>query len=667
MIILAAIIALVIALFQYYYKTRKRGRIAILLSFLRFTTLFGLLLLLVNPKFSKKVYSTEKANLILLTDNSSSVAPYQDDIESVLDAIRDDAKISERFEIRPYSFDRTLGNDSLTFAGGQTDITTALKTVQEAYSRSNAAIVMITDGNQTLGQDYGFYGKNQEMPIYPVAIGDTTRYEDLAITQVNANRYAFLKNKYPIEIFVSYFGSSDTRSRLVVLEDGKQVYRETLSLNGSDNVRVINALFDAGSVGLKNITVSIEALPDERNTANNLKEIAVEVIDEKTNVTLVSNWVHPDIAALKKAIESNGQRSVSIARPKADAKAWEDTDLFILYQPDHSFKAVYDYIDNSKTGVLTLAGSRTNWTFLNQVQSAFAKNSSQQSEAIGALLNEGFTLFDTKDFSVADLPPVTGSLGEIRLREQAEVLLGQRIKGVDVKQPLLAVFNGDVQKEAVFFGEDIWKWRMQSYRRDRNFKNFDDLIGKLVLLLTSNQSRERLTLEYEAIFSGSRDAKIQATYFDNTFVFDPEADLSLRLEGGTITGSMEIPMLLKGRYYEADLSNLKPGKYTFTVTEKGDGISKSGRFTILDFDVEKQFLSTDYPKMERLAQNTDGVLFYPSGVTALVDSLVSDQRFVPVQVSDQNIVSLIDFRMLLAIIVFSLAAEWFIRKYSGLT
>lgn len=667
LILLAALVALVIVLFQYVYKTKKRGRIGLLLSFLRFLTLFGVLLLLINPKFSKEVYTTEKANLILLTDNSSSVAPYERDIKSVRDAIWEDERIRQRFEIYPYGFGRTLNSDSLSFTEGQTDITSALRKLREAYSKSNSVIVLLTDGNQTLGQDYGFYGQSQKTPIYPVAIGDTTRYEDVAIDQVNANRYAFLNNKYPIEIFVSYHGSSDVRPQLVVREDGKEVYKERLSLNGQDNVGVVHTLLSAGSVGLKNITVSVQALPNERNTANNTRELAVEVIDEKTKVTLVSRLVHPDIAALKKAVESNGQRSVSITRPKADTKVYEDTDLFILYQPDQSFQGVYDYIDKSKAGVLTIAGSRTNWSFLNKVQNSFSKDSFQQTEEVTPVANPGFTLFDMEGFSVSDLPPVKGSLGEIRLEGNAETLLGQRIKGVDVNQPLLAVFDDEVQKEAVFFGEDIWKWRMQSYRRDRDFRNFDDFLGKLVLLLTSNQSRERLTLDYERVFSGSREAKIWATYFDNTFVFDPGADISLRVEGGPLQESLEMPMLLKGNYYEADLSKLSPGTYTFTVTEKGEGISRSGQFTILDFDVEKQFPSTDYKKLERLAQNTGGALFFPSGATTLVDGLISDQRFVPTQVGSQNVVSLIDLRILLAIIVCTLGVEWFIRKYIGLT
>jgi len=50
----------------------------------------------------------------------------------------------------------------------------------------------------------------------------------------------------------------------------------------------------------------------------------------------------------------------------------------------------------------------------------------------------------------------------------------------------------------------------------------------------------------------------------------------------------------------------------------------------------------------------------------LRNDLLSKDRFLPVQKSEQNIVSLIDFRVLLALIAATLAIEWFIRKYNGL-
>jgi hypothetical protein len=208
---------------------------------------------------------------------------------------------------------------------------------------------------------------------------------------------------------------------------------------------------------------------------------------------------------------------------------------------------------------------------------------------------------------------------------------------------------------------------MQSYRNDRSFENFDSFMGKLMRYLSANKGNERLSLEYKSIYQGSNDAKLTATYFDETFVFDSNSVLTVELNNTKNGGSTQFPMLLKNNFYEADFSDLPPGTYSFKVRVKDDNRTKSGSFTILDFDVERQFLSTDYKKLGQLAEVTQGGLYFQNNADSLLQDLLENNRFVPTQKSTKNIVSLIDFRLLLAIIIAALTAEWFIRKYNGLT
>ena len=129
---------------------------------------------------------------------------------------------------------------------------------------------------------------------------------------------------------------------------------------------------------------------------------------------------------------------------------------------------------------------------------------------------------------------------------------------------------------------------------------------------------------------------------------------------------LEIPMLLKGNFYEADLSTLRPGTFNFTVRVENKNEMRSGQFTILDFDVEKQFLTTDHEKLNRLANKTGGRSYYPEQSAELIEDLIENDQFIPRQKSEQNVVSLIDFKILLAIVVIAFTTEWFIRKYNGL-
>ena len=125
-------------------------------------------------------------------------------------------------------------------------------------------------------------------------------------------------------------------------------------------------------------------------------------------------------------------------------------------------------------------------------------------------------------------------------------------------------------------------------------------------------------------------------------------------------------MIIRGNYFEAILDNFSAGTYDFTVLETNSNIAKSGSFKILHFEAEKQFLSSDYDRLSRLAENNNGSVFFPSKIDSLLQKLNAEDRYVPIQKNRQKIVSFIDFRIILVVMALSLALEWLIRKYNGL-
>ena len=669
LILFAAILAFGLVIFQYYYKSKSKGFLSLGLSFLRFIALFCVFLLLINPKITKEQYSLERANLIILADNTSSIGQ-ENGVNQLLNAkklIKENTNISEKFIVSEYVFGNELNSlDSLSFTEKATNIGRALSSLNEIFAGSTAAILILTDGNQTLGEDYEFYAGRQKFPIFPLVVGDTTSYQDIKIDQVNTNKYAFLKNKYPIEIFVSYRGKNSASTVLTISEAGKNLYRKQLVLSEVENSQIISTVLDATTVGIKNIKISLSPLENERNITNNSRQIGIEVIDEKTNIALISNILHPDLGALKKAIESNEQRSVSIIKPSLSSNELEEFDFFIIYQPDASFEKVYSYIENKGANIFTITGPKTDWTFLNKVQNSFQKNSYDQQEEVTPVLNAGFTHFDITDLEVSEFPPIETTLGELLITASYENMLSQRIKGVDLNEPLFTILETNLRREAILLGKNIWKWRIQSYRENQDFKKFDDFISKVILFLANSKPRSRLTLEYENIYQGLNEATIKATYFDETFVFDDNATINLVLNSIDNNISREIPMLLKNGYYEADIRTLPSGDYSFTASVKDENLTKTGKFTILEYDLEQQLLSSNYKKLGRLAIGTNATLYFPSETSKFIEDIIKDNRFVPIQKSKQNVVSLIDFKILLGIIAVALTAEWFIRKYNGL-
>ncbi|MEX0312893.1 MAG: VWA domain-containing protein, partial [Allomuricauda sp.] len=237
-IVLAVIAAIAIVFFQYFHKNKRKGRLHKILAVLRFCTLFLAFLLLINPKFTKNQLFLEKPNLVVLVDNSSSIDDAVDhaSLSEKIQSLISDNELSDRFKIERYSFGSQLNqSDSLFFEEKQTNIANALSKIDEIYAKGATAVVLLTDGNQTLGRDYEYLNVDSNISINPVIVGDTTRYEDISIDFVNSNPYAFLKNKFPLEVLISYNGVGKLSKNVTILVNGKNKFRQRLDFDKSSN------------------------------------------------------------------------------------------------------------------------------------------------------------------------------------------------------------------------------------------------------------------------------------------------------------------------------------------------------------------------------------------------------------------------------------------------
>jgi hypothetical protein len=668
-IIIAGILALLVALFQYMYKSKKRSKRYVLLTFLRFLTLFSVLLLLINPKFEKVTYFNEKPNLVIAVDNSESVSylKQNEKAKQLLDDLQSNKDLNERFNLDVYSFGKELKPlDSLTFNERQSNVAQVFDNLNQVYNTSIAPTIVISDGNQTYGNDYEFATNKYKQPIFPIVLGDTIQHTDLKIEQLNVNRYAYLKNKFPIEIIAVYNGKSSVSTELKITSGNATVYSQSLNFNTTNSSQVINVTLPANSVGVQTYKATLIPLENEKNVVNNIKNFAVEVIDQKTNVAIVSDILHPDLGAFKKAIESNEQRQATILKPNEFLNNSNDFQLVIVYQPNNNFKLFYDEIAKLNLNKFTVLGNNTTWSALNNYQSNYKQDITNQTENFQPTLNANYATFIVDDLNFSDFPPLETEFGETEFSIPFETILYKTINGRQINEPLLATFEINDRREAVLNGEGIWRWRAQSYLDDQSFENFDNFIGKLVQYLSSNQKRNRLNVTYESFYNGNDNITVAAQFFNKNYEFDDTANLQITLKSKDDQSTKTYPFLLKNNSYEVDLSGLPAGDYEFTVSVGSENISTSGVFKVLDYNVEQQFLNANVSKLQKLSANSQGTSYFIDNTNNLISDLLNDKRFVTIQKSTKNTMPLIDWQWLLAIIVLSLAAEWFIRKYNGL-
>ncbi len=670
LIITAFIIALMIAFFQYVYKAKNRKKNMLFFAFLRFLSVFALLVLLINPTFKQKKYDTQKPTLVIAIDNSSSIKHLDQDqsIISFIEEIKEKDALTDRFNVVYYSFSSEL-NDSLdySFDQKQTNISKVLDDLSQIYKNTIAPIILVTDGNQTYGKDYQYSSIGYQQNIFPIISGDTTAVLDTKIQQLNVNRYAYLKNKFPVEIILNYSGDENVNTRLVLQSGNSTVYSQPISFSSKENSKVINFTLPASTPGVVKYTARLEPLTNEKNTINNTKTFAVEIIDQKTNVLLVSDIVHPDLGAIKKSIESNERRNITITAPIETKNInLDDYQLVILYQPNSRFREVYEKLKTLRKNYFTITGSNTDWFFLNTIQNRYTQEITRQTEYYVPRFNTNYGAFLLDNTGFEEYPPLIGTFGEISFNTNYDPLLYRTISNIETDDPLLGTIEDDGIREAVLFGSGLWRWRAQNYLDAKNFKDFDDFFGKLIQYLASNKRKSRLNTISESFYYGNAGIKINAEYFTKNYEFDRRATLRITIKNKDTEATQTIPMILKNNTYEVDLSSISAGNYEYTVTVAGENISRSGSFSVLEYNVEQQYLNADVTKLRQLATNTNGKSYYLNQIDFLVEDLAKDQRYQAIQKSKENVVSLIDWKYLLAIVILLLAVEWFARKYNGL-
>jgi hypothetical protein len=652
--------------YQYYYRVKKLTKVSFLLVIIRSLVFFLLMLVLLNPSITKESIINQKAKLSVLVDNSSSITFFKKDslVHAILQNFKTHKKLNKRFDINYYSFGNLFQqSDSFSFDENQTDISMPLERISKIQKNASNAIVLLSDGNQTIGNDYQYTSIKD--PVFPVVIGDTTKYQDVKIAQINVNRYSFINNQFPVESILQYEGTQTIKLRYSLENNGKIIFSERINFSEKNNSHILKTFIKASKEGTNFFTSKIEYLENEKNVVNNSKNFSVEVIDKQSEILIVSSFYHPDLGALKKAIESDKQRKVTIRIVDNKNIQLNNYQLVVLYQPNNKFNIIIDQLNSNKSSFMLITGSKTDWLFLNNKSLGINKKNINQLENYSARFYNGFLNFSQKNIGFENFPPLIDYYGETTVSIPHQTLLYQSINGFSSQNPLLATANHNNQKKVFLFGEGLWKWRSSSFLKNDSFQYFDEFIGNLVQYASNKKIRNRLDLDINSFYNANSSIQIGAFYVDENYQFDDRATILFTIKNKNSKKKQTFPFSLSGSSYQLELTSLEAGEYEYTIEVDGRNISKKGTFKVNEFLVEEQFTNANSYKLELLAQKTAGKLYFEDKYRLVIDDLTNDTRFSTIQKSKKTIDKLVNWQWLMLLIIGLLSLEWFIRKYIG--
>jgi len=228
---------------------------------------------------SSSTYETIKTPLPIVVDNSSSITDLKasEAVKEVYEKLASNSDLKNKFDVQSYRFDSEFQSaETFDFKGTQTNIDAVAQNLKSINKNLKFPTVLISDGNQTSGSDYVF-SFDADNKVYPVAVGDTTTYLDLKINQINVNKYAFHKNKFPVEVFLQYAGTKSVTANFSISQGNNVLSKESVTFSPSKKSAVINVLLPADKSGLQIYNAKLSSSESEKTLIIMLRNLLLKL------------------------------------------------------------------------------------------------------------------------------------------------------------------------------------------------------------------------------------------------------------------------------------------------------------------------------------------------------------------------------------------------------
>jgi hypothetical protein len=509
--------------------------------------------------------------------------------------------------------------------------------------------------------------------IQTVGLGDTTLRPDLNLNTLLYNKIAYQGNKFPIVAELFSYNLIGENVLVEVEKGGRILQKKQISISNQNQYDQLEFLLDADQSGMQRYTVRAQPVEGEFVTSNNSKDAYIDVIDGKQKILTVAAAPHPDIRAIKSALETNENYEMVTYIQGLSQYQEDKYDAVILHQvPDRRrrYQDILDKINVEKIPALFIYGNQSDINYFNQVNGAVRiMPINFQKDQVFPEYNPGFGKFlydQEKATTINDFTPVTVPFANYTVKPQAEVLLFQRVGKVNTQKPLFLIQKSNGWTSAVMLGEGMWNWRLQEFARNQNHNAFDELISKTVQFLSTKEDKRRFKVyPLKNNYLNSETVVFETEVYNEIFepTFGHKIDLQLSNEQNQTTAYSYVTSEQNSTYQVRGLEN---GVYQYSASAIFDGNRSTviGSFTVQDLQIETTNLTADHNLLRNVALQNGGRFYDKTEMQELQSDLLTEEKVFKIY-SSESYLSIINMKWGFFILIIFVGLEWFLRKYNG--
>ncbi|MBL7923726.1 MAG: hypothetical protein JNL88_05970 [Bacteroidia bacterium] len=645
----------------------------------RFLSVSLLAFLLLGPMIRTFSREVEKPIILLAVDESRSIVNRKDSsetraqIRAEFDKLK--KELSADFDVRSYAFgDHVSENPVFRFDQRLTDFSQLYNYLDVQFSNRNVgAMVIASDGLFNEGASPVYGPSRLKIPVYSLALGDTTIRRDLFISSVNHNKIAFLGNSFPLEIIVDARQAAGRRSTLSVEEDSSILFSKSLDITGNNYHLSVPVFMDAKTKGIHHYRIKLSPVDGEATEVNNTRDIFVEVIEQKQKVLLLFASPNPDVSAIRQSLESSLNYEV-ITMPQAEFTGRAgDFNLVVLHNLPSgggNETSVLEKINESGVSAWYILGSGTNIEALNKAGAGISiSQANGQLNDVQASLASNFSLFTLSDAlknKVEAWPPLKSPFGVYQAGTNIYPLFNQKIGIVSTAQPLLFFHEQNGRKVAVLAGEGLWRWRLADFNEQGNHQLSQELIWSITQYLSVKENRSPFKFKARSNYRENEPLVFDAQLYNQSdqLINQPEVFVRITNRQGK---EFQFTMSKTEKAYTLNSGIFPVGNYRFKAEVKlGDQVySHQGEFSVSALQLETANTVADHQLLNALAAQTGAAVFYPGKTDELIRSIQSNENLKSISFMHKKLEDLLNEPWFFILLVVLISTEWFIRKRTG--
>lgn len=643
LIIMALAIGCIYASLLYLFSRKYSRRLTVLLFAVRMTVAAVLVMLFVNPYIKQRTEKIEEPVIILAQDNSASITMTKDSVFYK-------EKYPRLIDSIAGALNKNYNVERMSFGGQYTNIGDALATIQRQYYKSNVgAVVLLSDGIVNQGVNPELNIASYPFPIYSVTLGDTVTYPGMMVQEVKYNRTVQANMLFPLRVTAGAVNCKGREVKVVVKMDGNVVESATMPATSNRFSKTIDFNIDSGDEGTKQLEIVV---------GQSSRRVFITVTDRKYRVLCLASAPHPDIAAIRSALDDHFEFDVKY---DVNAAGVDNYDLLICHNV-----AV-------KTSIPSFTVVGTDLESLNESQDCvkIGRGAVNAFLDIHARYNNSFGLFtigsDIKN-GIQSYPPLTSPHFEMWFNGRHDDLLLMSIMDVETPNPLLAFStDADGNKHAYLFGTGCWRWRLFEYFHHKNTDGFNEMFSKTIKYLLTEKDKE-LTVNHKDCYLTTESISLTAELRNPSRELVNEPDLQISVFNKSTKQTYDYVFSRGDSNYNLNIGMLPEGIYSYSAKASLGGIDykADGLFTVESVGVEALDLTANVDRMRSLASQTGGKHYYITDIQNLIQDLKNNPGITSVSRQETRYDDLINLKWLFFGILGLITIEWLLRKVFGI-